>query len=222
MGVASHLGIKLSEYDARIRTFIPDYEEMLAVAAALVPWSSRRIVDLGTGTGALAARCLRQAPRARVIGIDADPQMLAMAGRRLGARATFITGSFLRTAIPRCDAVVGSLALHHVRTRTAKAALYRTIHDALAARGRLITVDCQPSSRRDLAREQHDAWFAHLRQTYSARQASGLFRAWSGEDVYVPLDVEIGLMESAGFGVDVVWRKGAFAVLLGRRAHRRP
>jgi hypothetical protein len=28
MGVATHLGIKLGEYDARIRTFIPDYEEI--------------------------------------------------------------------------------------------------------------------------------------------------------------------------------------------------
>ena len=37
MGVATHLGIKLSEYDARIRTFIPDYEEMLGVAAEVIP-----------------------------------------------------------------------------------------------------------------------------------------------------------------------------------------
>ena len=33
MGVASHLGIQLTEYDRRIRTFIPDYEEMLDAAA---------------------------------------------------------------------------------------------------------------------------------------------------------------------------------------------
>ena len=33
MSVATHLGIDLGEYDARIRTFIPHYEEMLDVAA---------------------------------------------------------------------------------------------------------------------------------------------------------------------------------------------
>ena len=46
MGVASHLGIKLTEYDSRIRTFIPHYEEMLGVAAAAIPPRARTIVEL--------------------------------------------------------------------------------------------------------------------------------------------------------------------------------
>ena len=54
MGVASHLGIKIAEYDMRIRTFIPDYEEMLNVVADAVPPRARTMVDIGTGTGALA------------------------------------------------------------------------------------------------------------------------------------------------------------------------
>src|SRR4026208_979520 len=66
MSVASHLGIRLADYDARIRTFIPDYEEMLGVAAAAIPARTRTIVDLGIGTGALSARCLAPAPAARV------------------------------------------------------------------------------------------------------------------------------------------------------------
>ena len=57
MGVATHLGIKLADYDSRIRTFIPHYEEMLDVAAAAIQPRARTIVDLGIGTGALSARC---------------------------------------------------------------------------------------------------------------------------------------------------------------------
>ena len=83
MGVAAHLGIRLADYDARIRTFIPDYEEMLDVAAAAIPARARTLVDLGIGTGALSARCLRTAPRARVVGIDVDPEILTLAARRL-------------------------------------------------------------------------------------------------------------------------------------------
>ncbi|HEY5161617.1 MAG TPA: hypothetical protein VII81_01280, partial [Terriglobales bacterium] len=64
MDVAAHLGIDIVEYDERIRTFIPDYEEMLDVAAEAIPASARTIVDLGTGTGALAARCVERASRA--------------------------------------------------------------------------------------------------------------------------------------------------------------
>jgi ubiquinone/menaquinone biosynthesis C-methylase UbiE len=215
MSVASHLGINLAEYDRRIRSFIPDYEAMLNVASAAVPRGARLIVDLGTGTGALAERCLRQAPQARVVGIDLDEGMMVMASRRLGSRATLVRGSFLRADLPRCDAVVASLALHHVRTRTAKAALYRRIRRALRPGGRLVVVDCQPSGSPELAGGQRDAWRSHLERTYSARKASGYFRAWANEDVYVPIDREVELMTRAGFRAEVLWRRGAFAVLVG-------
>jgi ubiquinone/menaquinone biosynthesis C-methylase UbiE len=216
MSVASHLGIRLDEYDARIRTFIPDYEEMLDVAASAVPRSTRRIVDLGTGTGALASRCLGSARHAHVVGIDADAEILRVAGRRLGARASFVEGSFLRAAIPRCELIVCSFALHHIRTRAAKAALYRRLRRALRRCGRFITVDCQPSRDAVVAASQMAEWRRHLERRYSARESRQLLRTWSGEDTYVPLDDETAMLRDAGFRVDVLWRKGAFAVLLAR------
>jgi trans-aconitate 2-methyltransferase len=217
MSVASHLGIRLSEYDARIRTFIPDYEEMLGVAAAAIPARTRRIVDLGIGTGALSARCLQSAPRAKVVGVDMDPAILALAARRLGNRATLTTGTFLRTPLPAADAVVASYALHHVRTRSAKGALYRRIHAALRRGGVFVSVDCHPADAAVVRRGQREAWLAHLRRTYSASKAVALLDAWSHEDVYVPLDAEVALMRRGGFRVEVLWRRGAFAVLWAAR-----
>ncbi len=216
MSVASHLGIRLGEYDARIRTFIPDYEEMLDVAASAVPKNTHRIVDLGTGTGALASRCLENAKRAYVVGIDADSEILSVAGRRLGTRASFIEGSFLRAAIPRCDLIVSSFALHHIRTRAAKSALYKRLRRALRRRGRFITVDCQPSRDATVAASQMAEWRRHLERRYTAGKSRQLLRTWSGEDTYVPLDDETALLRNTGFRVDVLWRKGAFAVLLAR------
>ena len=213
MSVAAHLGIRLSEYDARIRTFIPDYEEMLDAAAAVIPPRARVIVDLGVGTGALAARCLQCAHDAHVIGLDADPDILALASRRLGDRGTTVAGNFLRSALPRCDVMVASLALHHVRTRSAKAGLYRRIHRALRRRGRLVIVDCEPAGDAAQRRAQREAWLAHLRRTYSAARARGLLRSWSREDVYMPLRAELELLSRGGFSAEVVWRRGAFAVV---------
>ena len=194
MSVATHLGIAIREYDARIRTFIPNYEEMLAVGAESVPARARTIVDLGTGTGALAAQCLRHASSARIIGIDADREILSAARRRLGARATFVTDSFLRAALPSCDAVVASFALHHIRTRAAKAALYNRVRLALRPQGVMVTVDCQPASDPFVAREQRNAWNRHLRRTYTVSKSAALLAAWRKEDVYVPLESEIELM----------------------------
>jgi ubiquinone/menaquinone biosynthesis C-methylase UbiE len=215
MGVASHLGINLSDYDARIRSFIPDYDEMLGVAASALPAHPHTIVDLGIGTGALSARCLEAAPRSGIVGIDVDPEILALAARRLEDRGTFVAGTFLRTPLPACDAVVASFALHHVRTRGAKAALYRRIRKALRPGGRLISVDAQPGRNQAIRRAQRAAWLAHLRRGYSPKQAAALLEAWATEDVYVPLEDEMELMTVAGFAVEVLWRKGAFAVLLG-------
>ena len=213
MSVATHLGIDLAEYDARIRTFIPHYEEMLDVAAAAIDRRARTIVDLGIGTGALAARCLQNAPTAKITGIDADLEILGAARRRLPAASQFVCESFLKAEIPGCDAVVASFALHHVRTRSAKAKLYSRIAVALHSRGSIITVDCQPASDAALAIQQRLAWKAHLMKSYSEREADGYLEAWSHEDVYVPLNSEIELMRGAGFLVEILWRKDAFAVL---------
>src|SRR5438128_8962419 len=150
--VAAHLGITLREYDARIRSFIPDYETMLDVAASALPRSAKTIVDLGIGTGALAARCAKRAPHARIVGIDADPAMAAIAASRLGTRASVVTGSFLRTALPRCDAIVASLALHHVRTRATKRRLYQALRAALRRGGRLVVIDCLPAADVEIRR----------------------------------------------------------------------
>ncbi len=218
MGVATHLGIKLTEYDSRIRTFIPHYEEMLDVAAAAIPPGARTIVDLGIGTGALSARCLKTARQARIVGIDVDPEILALAKRRLGDRATFTGGSFLRAPLPTCDAVVASFALHHVRTRRAKAALYRRIRAALRPGGLFISVDCQPAIDAPVRRAQFDEWLTHLRRAYRPARAKALIEAWSREDVYVPLDAEIALMRAGGFRVDLLWRRGAFAVMRAARS----
>jgi trans-aconitate methyltransferase len=216
MGVAAHLGIDLAQYDARIRTFIPQYEEMLDVAASAIDPDSGIVVDLGIGTGALSARCRTVAPTAKFVGIDSDSEMLRAAEKRVPG-AKLICNSFLRCEIPPADAVVASFALHHVRTRTAKGALYQRIATALRSGGQIVNVDCQPAQEKRIARRQFEAWKAHLRLSYDEQQASDYLAAWAKEDVYVPLASEIALMEHAGFRVEVLWRKDAFAVLQGRR-----
>ena len=69
--VSSHLNSALEEYDYRIRTFVPYYEEMLDEAERLVGiFASPRptVLDLGIGSGAFSERCLKHRPEARLIG----------------------------------------------------------------------------------------------------------------------------------------------------------
>jgi len=222
MSVAAHLGIDLAEYDARIRTFIPHYETMLATAAATLRATVRTraplIVDLGIGTGALAAACLEAVPRARILGIDEDAGMLAAARDRLGSRLrTAVHDSFERAAIPRCDAVVASLALHHIPTPARRLRLFRRLRAALGPGGVLVSADCHPSSDPRLAARARDAWVAHLEASYSSAAARRYLRTWAHEDYYVALNDELALLRRAGFAADVTGRFGAFAVIAALR-----
>ena len=219
MGAGSHLGIALSEYDARIRTFIPDYEMLHdSLAGALGAAMRRRaptIVELGVGTGALAARCLAACPSARLVGVDEDAAMLAAAGVRLGAglhRA--IQGNFESADLPRCDAIVACLALHHVPPGPRRLRLFRRLRKLLRPGGVLGSADCYPAAHPRLAGADRAAWVAHLEQSYSPEDVRGFFRRWAREDHYVPLLDEVATLRRAGFAVDVPWRKQAFAVIV--------
>lgn len=220
MAVSSHLKIALNEYDARIRTFIPNYEEMLDAAASALVAAGRPlklVVDLGTGTGALAARVGRAAPEASLHGIDEDPGMLGMAGRRLNKhRVTLSQGDFVRARLPRADAVTASFALHHIEHRRTRKALYARVRAALRPGGVLVSADCHPCSNPALAAAGRRAWHAHLAGHYGPRKAESFLRAWAHEDFYVPLAAELSLLQSAGFATDVVWRRGSFAVIAAR------
>jgi tRNA (cmo5U34)-methyltransferase len=223
MSVAEHLGIETSEYDAQILTFIPHYDEILDNAAAALDALDRPgkvIVDLGTGSGALAARCLRRLKGARVIGIDSDTRMLEMAVRRLGRRLTPVVANFEAAPIPRCDVVTASFSLHHITTPAAKARVFRKAYRALAPGGVLIDADCVTALSPRLQRKDTAAWHAHLAATHGKAGATKFLKAWADEDTYFTLDQETSLLRDAGFRVDVPWRRGDLAVIVAAKPRR--
>ena len=218
MGAATHLGINLGDYDAVIRTLIPHYQELIGAAGAAVGALTRTapaVVDLGTGSGALAQAILTARPRARLTGIDEDAGMLAMAAKRLRGRITTIHGNFETTPIPRCDVVSASFALHHIRASRRKAALYRRAYAALTRGGLIVSADCCLASTAALQKNHRAGWLAHLRQNYSPARAEGFLSAWAKEDVYFTLEQEVALLKRAGFKVEVAFRKTCFAVVVG-------
>ena len=225
MSVAAHLGIKTGEYDQQILTFIPFYTEILDAAAGALDAldrPARVLVDLGTGSGALAARCVKRLRGVRVVGIDSDAAMLGMARKRLGARLTTVVGNFESAPIPACDVVTGSFSLHHVAKPAAKLAVFRRAYAALRPGGMLIDADCMLNAHPRLAARDHEEWHRHLAVTHGRARAAKFLRVWAGEDTYFALDVETALLCEAGFAVDVVWRRGGFAVVAATKPRRRP
>jgi ubiquinone/menaquinone biosynthesis C-methylase UbiE len=225
MSVAAHLRIRLEDYDRRVRTFIPSYEALLdataGVCAAAVREKERpTIVDLGVGTGALASRCLAAVPSAIVVGVDSDADILGVAMRRfarLPNPVTLVRGDLAKVALPAADAIVATLALHHIATPARKRAFYRRCYRALGPGGIVASGDFHPSAVAALADQQMRGWIAHLRKSYTAARTRRLLEAWAGEDTYMTLEEELAIVQAAGFAVDVAWRRDGFAVIVGVR-----
>ena len=218
MGATTHLGIKFGAYDATIASLIPHYKDLIDAAAAAVDAAaptSPAVVDLGTGSGALAAAILKVRPKARLIGIDADSSMLSAAHRRLRGRIDTIEDNFELARIPRCDVVSASFSLHHIDTGRKKAALYKRCFAALRDGGMLVSADCFLATSGKLRKRHRDAWLEHLQKKYTRKKAEHFLRTWAKEDVYFTLDREHELLKDAGFSVEVTWRQDSFAVVVG-------
>ncbi|MSU72709.1 MAG: methyltransferase domain-containing protein [Opitutus sp.] len=99
--VSGHLKLRVAEYDDLIRKLVPAYPamrpEQLDLLALGLPASGGRVLDLGGGTGALAAALAERFPTAEVEIRDTDRDMLAVAQERcapFGARVRYVQRSY--------------------------------------------------------------------------------------------------------------------------------
>ncbi|MEZ4588467.1 MAG: class I SAM-dependent methyltransferase [Gemmatimonadales bacterium] len=221
--VSRHLRIEIEAYDQTIRRFIPGYDEMLAEAVRAIGAARppARVIDLGAGTGSLSERVLERYPEARVELWDVDADMVTQARLRLarfGDRASYRLESFDRVAGP-VDAIVASLALHHVRELAPKRTLYRSIAAALAPGGIFANADATIPAGEAPSKATYQQWADHM-------VASGIeegrawqhFAEWAGEDRYFSLEEELDAMTDAGLTASCAWRLGPSTVTVGVKA----
>lgn len=92
------------QVDARVLDPRPDTETLVDWALeVLADWPAPRIVDLGTGSGAIALALAHERRDARVWAVDASADALAVASdnaQRLGLELKFAQGSWLQALAP--------------------------------------------------------------------------------------------------------------------------
>lgn len=91
----------------------PDTETLVEVALKLCATPPSRILDLGTGSGALLLACLAEWPNATGIGIDASQAALAVAAENarntgLADRASFRVGNWGERLSERFDLILSN------------------------------------------------------------------------------------------------------------------
>ncbi len=158
--------------------------ETAAIVAALGPFFGREVLDVGCGTGRLAA--VLSARGARIVGVDLEPSMLEVAAGRIPRRLMRGDAASLPVRSASMDAVVAVAVLEFVPDPQL---VMRELWRVTRSGGRVVVGSLNPHSpwgllhRRQLRRAPFDAarFFTRrglldLARPYGpARLTSGLF-----------------------------------------------
>lgn len=212
-------------YDAARGRLVPCFEDFYAAAVESVPFAvdaPLRILDLGAGTGLLAALFAVRYPRAKFLLVDVAPAMLERARERFAAdaaRFSFQTMDYGR-AFPAgpFDAVVSGLSIHHLSDPD-KRALFARIHGALVPGGVFVNAEHVLGETPEREREWDARWEREARALGSDDAEIAAARERMTGDLCSPLPDQLDWLREAGFQkVACTFQRGRFAVYSGRRA----
>jgi SAM-dependent methyltransferase len=130
---------------------MPDREQRLGALVDVVEavaGPAPRVLDLACGTGSISRRLLGRLPAARIVALDVDPALLAIASATLGGdgRVRIVRADLADPGWARAvdgtlfDAVVTATALHWLPEPTL-ARLYRDLHGLVRRGGVMANAD---------------------------------------------------------------------------------
>ncbi len=196
------------------------YGAALRALELAAPGPLRTVLDLGTGTGALAAMVARAHPSAQLTLLDGAPAMVQRAAETLGPRTAAALVQDFGDPLPPgpFDAVVSALAIHHLDD-DGKASLYARAHAVLRPGGVLVNAEQVLGATQaldGLLRRWHEREARALGAT-DAEWAAAVERM--RHDRCATADAQLEMLRAAGFeDVSTHFADGRFAVLAGRRA----
>lgn len=205
------------------RRLVPCFDAFYASAVRAIelaaPGPLAAVLDLGCGTGVLAAMVADATPGAQLTLLDGAPAMVEQAATALGPRCAGALVQDFAEPLPAgpFDAVVSALAIHHLDD-AAKASLYARALETLRPGGAFVNAEQVLGSTPEL---DQLLWHWHERE---ARALGATDEEWAAavermsHDRCATLETNIELLHAAGFvDVSAQFTDGRFAVLAGRR-----
>tara|TARA_R110002020_G_scaffold56074_30_gene155371 strand:- start:3221 stop:3910 length:690 start_codon:yes stop_codon:yes gene_type:complete len=210
-------------YDATRRGFIPCFDRFYGTALDLIATEAGaeplRVLDLGAGTGLLAALLLERMPNARITCLDASDGMLDEARARFAGddRVDFVLADMATADLGGpWGVVMSALAIHHLED-AAKKALFAGVRGALTPGGLFVNAEQVLGPTPALEERYARRWLADVRaagvpgdEIDRACERMRFDRCASVED-------QLAWMRDAGLAdVDCTFKSWRFAVLSGR------
>jgi tRNA (cmo5U34)-methyltransferase len=187
---------------------IPHRTEGEAALLELLPPTTGRVLDLGSGDGRLLGFVLNKFPQAKAVALDFSPAMLERLRQRFSSAPNVtVTEHNMDYPLPDLgtfDAVVSSFAIHHC-THQRKRELYEEIFSLLAPGGVFCNLEHVASPTEKL----HLDFLSAIGYSPETEDPSNKL-----------LDVRLQLewLNSIGYeDVDCFWKWREFALLAGRK-----
>ncbi|MGV0107722.1 SAM-dependent methyltransferase [Nostoc sp. DSM 114160] len=223
-----------ADFDTGIRQLLPRYDEMLEVITRCLTSTSRRILELGCGTGELSLKILNRFPDSQVIALDYSPRMLQFAQDKITAagyqqRWTGIQADFGDWADnpenldigSEFDACVSSLAIHHLQDEM-KLKLFERIAGSLTQDGCFWNADPtlpESPALAEVYKAAREEWAIEQGISLTkirAKRATSTTQGYSSQDQLASLDAHFQMLIEAGFKtVAVPWKYYGLAVFGG-------
>jgi tRNA (cmo5U34)-methyltransferase len=221
--IKNHFEEEAKEFDEIINKIIPFYNEMLEALVLALPYPKTqkiRVADLGSGTGTIANMILERYPDSILTCVDLAANMIETAKVKLARykNIEYIVADFHNFNFSiKYDAVVTSLALHHLRNDQEKKKFFKKISDALNKNGVFYNADVVLGSNETLQDLYMNKWKEFMRRKISASEIeSKWISKYEDEDRPAKLVEQIKWLEDVGFEkTDIIWKYYNFAVYGG-------
>lgn len=226
-GVKKHFEEEASEFDNIILKLVPHYTQMIDALVSAIPFKntdSINIIDLGCGTGYVSMNIKERFPNSKLTCLDFAENMIAQAKIRMSKyrNVNFILEDIRKFEFDKkYDAVVSSLALHHLETKKDKIKFYKKIFDALEPEGVFYNSDIILGSNETLHELYVSKWKEFMAKSLPGDEIEDTWMAkHHREDRPEVLLDQISWLKDIGFKqIDIVWKYYNFAVYGGTKSN---
>ena len=221
--VEKHFDAMAIDFEKVKRKVIPGYRDIEKCIFSYLPFIQSRkiaVLELGTGTGALALDVLKHFPRASYTGIDFSSKMLEVASHRLkkcDQQVTLQKADLNRVKIAgRYDLIISLFTIHHIIN---KKGLFKHLCTLLKPGGCFFYGDAAVSKNKRLEKCFIENWKDFMaRSGLSKGKRVRLIEYHRQYDHPEPIETQLHYLKAAGFkAYDLVWCREKNAAFLATK-----
>ena len=215
-----------SKYDGNRRKIIYCFEDFYGTLLDLIPFSGAdrfSFLDLGAGTGLVAALVRERFPGAEAHLLDVSEKMLAKARERFATQGNvfFYVRDYARETLPdRFPLVVSAMSIHHLSHKD-KQRLMQKIFAALTPGGCFIHAELAQGTTPSTDAFYQSVWRRHMESTDIEKEELNAIHERMACDRPATLDDQLAWLRLAGFvDVDCFFKRYNFTVYAGKKPER--